>query len=84
MSANGKFWANVEMLKSPQLRIYLDMNEMKILERCIESASVNNVLTGIDWRAAANVQKLVELVIQRQKDSQKSYHSSYGAFRRAN
>ena len=41
MSANGKFWANVQMLRSPQLQLYLDHNEKEDLEISIE----DNLLT---------------------------------------
>jgi hypothetical protein len=73
MSANGKFWANVQMLQSPQLQLYLDHNEKEDLERAVYAARSNNVLTGIDFRSAARVKELLDLAIERREASQKNY-----------
>jgi len=73
MSANGKFWANVRMLQSPQLQLYLSHSEKDDLDRAIHKARGSNVLTGIDFRAAARVKELLDLAIERRNASQKNY-----------
>ena len=77
MSANNKFWANVTMLKSPQLQLYLNDREKDAFERAVHSASTSNVLTGIDSRAMQLVEELLKTVLQRRADSQKSYSAYY-------
>lgn len=77
MSANNKFWANVEMLKTPQLQLYLTYREKDAFERAIHTARTNNVLTGIDYKAMQLVQELLESALQRRAESQKGYSGYY-------
>ena len=79
MSANNKFWANVTMLKTPQLQLYLSHREKDAFERAVHSASTSNVLTGIDYKAMKLVEDLLNQALLRRAESEKSYS---GAFRR--
>lgn len=73
MSANGKFWANVEQCKSPALYIHATHQEKDDLDKACKMASANNVLTGIDYRALKYVEELLISLIDRSKRSKKLF-----------
>ena len=76
MSANGKFWANVEQCRSPHLYIHATHQEKDDLDKCCKIASANNVLTGIDYRVLQYVEELLTSLVDRYKRSKKSFNSS--------
>lgn len=82
MSANAKFWANVRLLENKHLWVYLTHSEKDDFERAIQRArKSNNVLTGIDAEASATIERLLNLAVERQKESKKSYAMNQNAFR---
>lgn len=77
MSANGKFWANVEQCRSPVLYIHATHQEKDDLDKCCKIASANNVLTGIDYRVLKYVEELLISLIDRSKRSQKTFSDRF-------
>lgn len=77
MSANNKFWANVNMLRAPQVNIHLYNSEKDDLDRAIHAASKSNVITGIDCQITLFVERLLKTAIERMESSKKQYDSYY-------
>jgi len=73
MSANGKFWANVRMLQSPQLQLYLSHSEKDEVDKAEDAASNINVLENIDSVDSKRVEELLCIAIERRDARQKNY-----------
>ena len=73
MSANGKFWANVRMLQSPQLQLYLSHSEKDEVDKAEDAASNISVLENIDSVDSKRVEELLCIAIERRDARQKNY-----------
>lgn len=73
MSANGKFWANVRMLQSPQLQLYLSHSEKDEVDKAEDAASNINVLENINSVDSKRVEELLCIAIERRDARQKNY-----------